>query len=405
MSKAKPKPTTVKLSDLLPDGHNANRGTERGSYMIRRSIEKFGFAEAGTLDKNNRIVGGNKRTEASADLGLSEDVIVIDVDGSRPVYIRRTDIDLETPEGRELAIALNRTAQVSIDFDPEEIAREQLDGVDLSEWFFENELDELVSELTGGEPATVEDDGFDEDVESLTDQLQAEWGTERGQIWEIASEDGSRVHRVMCGDSKEEGTREALFDGAKVTTCVTDPPYGIDFDTNYTRFVGGVSENRNHGKKIEGDAEPFDPAPYLAFPEVVMWGANCFSDRLPLGSWLIWDKRFENGKAWLADAEAAWSNNGYGIYIKQVTSQGFVRPEPVSHPTQKPIAIMAWCIERCKGERIYDPFLGSGTTLIAADQLGRTCYGMEIDPGYVAVILERAKRAGMSPTLADNGTT
>lgn len=252
--------------------------------------------------------------------------------------------------------------------------------------------------LDSVEPVT-EDDFDADDAFDRVAELQEKWGTEQGQIWEVVSEDGERVHRVMCGDSKEEGAREILFDEAKVATCITDPPYGIGFDTDYTRFVGGVSENRNHGKKIEGDAEPFDPSPYLTFPEVVMWGANCFSDRLPLGSWLIWDKRFDNGEAFLADAEAAWSNGGYGIYIKHVTSQGFVRPERVEHPTQKPVAIMAWCIERCKGERIYDPFLGSGTTLIAADQLGRTCYGMEIDPGYVAVILERCEQAGMTPHL------
>ena len=132
--------TTVKLSDITPDDRNANAHTERGTYMLRRSIERFGFLEPGVLDANNRIIGGNNRTEAAADVLDAEDAIVIDIDGRRPVFVRRADLDLTTPEGREAAIALNRTAQVGIEFDPLVLEDLAVSGVGLGDWFQPAEL-------------------------------------------------------------------------------------------------------------------------------------------------------------------------------------------------------------------------------------------------------------------------
>lgn len=137
------------LSEIKPDQANANQHTERGEYMIRESISKYGFAEAGTLDKDNRLIGGNLRTEAAADLGMDE-AIIVDVDGTKPVYIRRKDLDLSDPEdtkARELAWALNRVAQVSIDFDPELMAIDIAAGVDLSGLFFEDEVEEILADI------------------------------------------------------------------------------------------------------------------------------------------------------------------------------------------------------------------------------------------------------------------
>ena len=147
--------TTVKLSDITPDDRNANSHTERGTYMLRRSIERFGFLEPGVLDANNRIIGGNNRTEAAADVLDAEDAIVIDIDGRRPVFVRRADLDLTTPEGREAAIALNRTAQVGIEFDASELDAHLSEGVDVSDWFRDDELDALHvdDELDMREPA------------------------------------------------------------------------------------------------------------------------------------------------------------------------------------------------------------------------------------------------------------
>jgi site-specific DNA-methyltransferase (adenine-specific) len=172
---------------------------------------------------------------------------------------------------------------------------------------------------------------------------------------------------------------------------VTDPPYGIDFDTDYRRFTTGFDIERKNHPAVHGDAEPFDPRPFLGCgKKQVIWGANCFSDRLPRGSWLVWDKRFKNGTAFLADAEAAWLSTGHGIYIYSVTQQGCLRPEPIDHPTQKPAAVMEWCIVKANQEGlILDPFMGSGSTLVAANNLGRRAIGIEIEEKYCEIAAKR----------------
>lgn len=115
--------------------------------MLRQSISEHGFAEAGTLDMMGRVIGGNHRLEVSADVLGADEAIVIEVDGKQPVFIKRNDIDLSTPQGRRLAYALNRTAQVSIDFDPEQIAIDMAQGIDLDGLFYENELEDMLAEL------------------------------------------------------------------------------------------------------------------------------------------------------------------------------------------------------------------------------------------------------------------
>ena len=179
----------------------------------------------------------------------------------------------------------------------------------------------------------------------------------------------------------------------KVDAVITDPPYGIDFDTDYRRFTSGFNIERKGHDPVHGDSEPFDPQPWLSFKTVVLWGANCFSSRLPLGSWLVWDKRFANGAAFLADAEVAWMKGGHGIYLYSVTQQGCIRPEPIQHPTQKPVAVMEWCIAKSKAQgTILDPFMGSGTTLVAARNLGRRAIGIEICREYCDIAIRRLEQ-------------
>jgi len=188
---------------------------------------------------------------------------------------------------------------------------------------------------------------------------------------------------LYCGDCLE-----ILPHLGKVDAVVTDPPYGVSWNTDYTRFTIGFNVARTKHKKVANDDKPFDPSPWLAYRRVVLFGANCFSDKLPTGSWLVWDKRFANGKAFLADGEAAWMNKG--------TSQGFVRPEPKQHPTQKPVAVMEWCIEKAgiKGdETILDPFMGSGTTGVACVKTGRKFIGIELDPAYCEIAKRRIEKA------------
>lgn len=190
--------------------------------------------------------------------------------------------------------------------------------------------------------------------------------------------------------------REVLPTISGAFAVVSDPPYGVGFDTDYRRFSVGFGVERTKHPTVFGDDVPFDPSPWLAFPEVILWGANCFSSSLPTGSWLVWDKRHKNGTAFLADAEVAWQKGGHGVYIFAVTSQGFLRPEPIEHPTQKPLSLMAWCIGRTKGY-VLDPFCGSGSTLVAAKSMGRRAIGIEIEERYCEIAAKRLAQEVLFP--------
>ena len=180
---------------------------------------------------------------------------------------------------------------------------------------------------------------------------------------------------------------------------VTDPPYGIGFDTDYTRFTGGVTAATGSHAAVFGDDEPFDPAWLIArCKNVVMFGANCFSALLPLGSWLVWDKRTPGGnKNVMSDGEVAWWGRGHGIYIFSHTWDGFNRAserQTAFHPTQKPVALLRWVLNRCTGEDdvIADPYMGAGSTVIAARDLGRRAIGIEIEEKYVEIAARRLEQ-------------
>lgn len=139
----------VNLDQIKFDRHNANKGSVRGRGQIEASLREFGFADAGTLDKNNTIIGGNKRTEVAGEIGMDE-AIIVDVDGTKPVFIRRKDLDLNSTEddrARRLAYALNRSQEVSLTWDAEVLLADLQSGVDLSGMFNQDELDALLSSV------------------------------------------------------------------------------------------------------------------------------------------------------------------------------------------------------------------------------------------------------------------
>jgi site-specific DNA-methyltransferase (adenine-specific) len=193
---------------------------------------------------------------------------------------------------------------------------------------------------------------------------------------------------IYCADC-----RDVLPQLETVDLVLTDPPYGINWNTDYTRFSGERGVNQKW-PSVHGDKQPFDPKPFLSFPKVILWGGQ-FYQGLPVGTWLIWDKRFKNGEAFLSDAEMAWMKGNLGVYIYSLTWQGSTKPadELRYHPTQKPTALMKWCIEKSKSTgTILDPFMGSGTTLVAAKSLGRKCIGIEIEKRYVDIAIDRLRQ-------------
>jgi site-specific DNA-methyltransferase (adenine-specific) len=196
---------------------------------------------------------------------------------------------------------------------------------------------------------------------------------------------------------------EVLPTLGRVDAVVTDPPYGI----GYRHAGGGGKLARSTsfgGVSIIGDSEPFDPAPWLGFDECILWGANHFASRLPDSPrWLTWDKRDGVCSNDQADCEHAWTNLGGPARIKRHLWNGMLkqseRGEVRLHPTQKPVDVMRWCIEQTKGATILDPFMGSGTTGVAALQLGRKFIGIELDPGYFDIACKRIEEAWKQPRL------
>lgn len=182
----------------------------------------------------------------------------------------------------------------------------------------------------------------------------------------------------------------------KPALVLADPPYGDDHDTDYTRFSGGTlrrdgsDKPRYHHAAIEGDQADFDPSPLIALnTQTILWGANRYSDKLSTGSLLIWDKRTPSGsKGVMSDAEVAWWSHGRGVYIFTHMWDGFNRAserDPKVHPTQKPVALMRWCLTRAKlapGALVYDPYMGSGPIAKACKQLGYRYIGVEIVEQY-----------------------
>lgn len=196
----------------------------------------------------------------------------------------------------------------------------------------------------------------------------------------------------------------------RIDAVVTDPPYGINY--NPTRSPSSAaSGKRKELKKVDGDAEAFDPSHLLTKSDrFVIWGANYFSSKLPdAGGWLVWDKR-DGGSVFrgfaMSDCELAWCNVGRMVRMISHRWCGHLRDssrERFVHPTQKPVPVMEWSIEQLKIEKdgiVLDPYMGSGTTGVAAIKLGLRFIGIEKDPGYFEVAKDRINRAVQcNPTI------
>lgn len=135
----------AKARDLLPDPKNANKGTARGLAMLDDSLRKYGAGRSILVDKNGNVIAGNKTLERAVDVGI-EDVIMVPSDGKQLIAVQRTDIDLDTPQGRSLAIADNRVGEVDLDWDAEALAALANEGVKLEEWWDEGELGQLLNQ-------------------------------------------------------------------------------------------------------------------------------------------------------------------------------------------------------------------------------------------------------------------
>jgi 16S rRNA G966 N2-methylase RsmD len=269
----------VKVSELIADSRNANKGTGRGREMLADSLRRYGVGRSILIDKNGRIIAGNKTAEQATTLGLDE-VIVVQTDGKKLVAVQRTDLDLECDAGaKELAIADNRVAEASLEWDLD-VLRELSAEIDLSDLWNPEELDALIG--IGDLPKELLTD------EDAVPETPAEPVTQTGDIYLLGQ------HRLMCGDSTGVADVERLLDGAKVDLVYTDPPYGI----NIVRSDGKIGSGGKFGGKIgsgkmvpantyapiigddstETAIEVYRLCAALDVPAMIFWGGNYYAD-------------------------------------------------------------------------------------------------------------------------------
>ena len=204
------------------------------------------------------------------------------------------------------------------------------------------------------------------------------------------------------------GNAFELIPNIEADILLTDPQYGIGFNTQTKRsrcHVGlNFAKDTKHLKRDpawrslkNGDNTKFDAKPFLRFNEIIIWGGNNFADQLPASrGWLVWDKLREKTPTCFGDCELAWTNINMPIRIWRQLWRGIVREGEENlaitsklHPCQKPASLMRWCLKFCKGQIVVDPFMGSGTTLRAAKDLGRQVIGIDIEEHYCEVAAKR----------------
>lgn len=361
----------MKVIEIKPYPNNP-RINDHAVNAVAESIKEFGFKVPIIIDADNVIVAGHTRLKAAERLELE----------TVPVIIAS---DLTPDQIKAFRLADNKTGELAeIEMDMEGF------GFDVPEVDFEG---------------NTNDDDIPEEVEPVC---------KLGQIWKLGA------HRIMCGDNTEKENVEKLMNGEKADMVFTDPPYGINLNTDFSslsiaakkkggRYINGKKINIKPKnfiyKKVINDDKDYDPA--IIFDnfgyckEIFLWGADYYSERLKnknKGTWFVWDKRegIESVEFSLSEFELCWSKNRHQRRIIRCRWFGFMGLENEDtksriHPTQKPIKLCIWFIEKYSKENnfIIDPFLGSGSTLIAAEKTNRICYGMEIDPHYCDVIIRR----------------
>jgi len=352
------------IRDLIPYEANPRQITDKQAKDLKASLAKFGIADPIIINTDNMIIGGHQRKKILETLLGYEPDYQIDV--------RVPDRELSIDEARELNVRLNKNV-ADWDFD---ILANNFELDDLLDWGFDKQ--ELDLDLWAGDAP--------EDVEPQIDkaeELREKWGVEFGQLWKLGE------HRLICGDCTDKAVVNALMQGERAGAVITDPPYGL-----------GDAKSFNDNHPDYEDSEPFDLSLIDLSVPFVVFGGNYY-DYLPMPrikiGWIVWDKRpdLEGDKRERADRifgqhfEIAVTSIGdlRGKMYRQRWG-GYYGNQEIFHKTQKPPELFEWCIKPTEGI-ILDYFLGSGTTLIACERLGRKCRAVEISPAYCAVSIQR----------------
>ena len=401
MRSQKRSPTPVRtLADLAPDPKNANRGTARGREAVAHSVRAYGPGRAVLIDRHGRIVAGNKTVAAAKAAGLG--LTVIESDGTELVAVQRTDLDLVSDErAKALAVADNRTAELGLEWDEAVLRELEAAGVDLTAFWTEDEFDALVAD-----PPNSQADA---------NAVVAPGPTEivRGDVFALGR------HRVLCGDATVAADVARVLDGVSPHLMVADPPYGVSYAPAW-RHDAYPAQRTAVGRVANDDRVDWTAA-WSLFPGDVayVWhaglhagavAAHLMAAGFELRSQIVWVKQhfalsrghyhWQHEPAWYAvrrGARAHWCGDRTQRTVWDLPNlnplggQASAADAVTGHGTQKPVGLFEIPIRNHTqpGDAVFDPFVGAGTAIIAAETTGRSCRALDIDPVYVQVAVSR----------------
>jgi hypothetical protein len=381
----------VKLSEIKSNPNNPRIIKDDKFHKLVKSIKEFPkMLEIRPIVVNQDMIvlGGNMRLKASKEAGLKE------------VFIVKAD-DLTEDEQKQFIIKDNVGFG---EWDWDMLANEWEADL-LEQWGLD------VPELTITEETAAEEDDYEMPDEVQTDIVL-------GDLFEIGE------HRLLCGDSTDSDAVAKLMNGEKADMVFTDPPYGIKVVNNTSVGGGGalkfggktgkvVNSTKGFSEIIGDDTtdtakEFYNTCVSLGFENFIIFGGNYFTDFLPPSmGWIVWYKKNTGN---FADFEMAWTSYNKAARLYEYLWNGLSREgsrelELVKrvHPTQKPVGLNMQILQNYDCDIIYDGFTGSGSTMVAAHQLKRKCYGMELDPKYCQVIVDRMKKLDPSLVIKKNG--
>ena len=373
------------LKELKPAAYNPRKKLKKGDKeyeKIKQSLLKFGYVDPIIVNEDLTVIGGHQRLTVLKDLNYETAKCVI--------------VDLPKEDEKALNIALNKITG-------------QWDEALLADLLLDLQESDFNLDLTGFEPpeiddilSNVHDKELSEDEFDVEEELKKPTVSRRGDIWQLGK------HRVICGDSTKAETYKQLLDDRKANLVVTDPPYNVDVEETAGKIL---NDNMSDGDfyqfllsmftQVENHMED-DASIYVFHADTE--GLNfrkAFKDAgFYLSGCCIWKKNSlvlgRSPYQWQHEpCLYGWKKKGKHQWFsdrKQTTIWEYDRPKSSKdHPTMKPIQLMAYPIQNSsmRGTIVLDPFLGSGSTLIAADQTGRVCYGIELDEKFVDVIVKR----------------
>jgi len=391
----------IKVSDLIPYASNSRTHDDAQVAQIAASIKEFSFLNPVLVDGENGILCGHARVLAARKLGMKE--------------VPTIDASHLSPAQRKAYIILDNKLPLNAGWDLEMLSLEMGDlrdeGFDLSLIGFDDtELANIFTEAHDGltDPDAVPD-------------IPDEPVTKEGDVWVLGK------HRVMCGDSTVETHVSALLGDVKPHLMVTDPPYGVEYDASWRVDAGLNKETAAHGK-VENDNNADWREAWALFPGDVayVWfadkmgvgvGVGLMESGFNLRAMIIWAKNnMVIGRGdYHSKHESCWyavKKTKKGHYCggrKQTTVWDIDKPmkSETGHSTQKPVECMKRPIENnsSPGQAVYEPFSGSGTTVIAGEMTGRAIYAMELSPAYVDVAVKRWQEfTGECATLESDGS-